>query len=96
MLTQDGREVLPALAGADRHHDPANSVSALFLLRGYFKGFRKNMILTMDKEKILSKAFGVDKLPEGFIFDGEGKLKKKIIGIQDWATPNAIQFFKSL
>ena len=63
---------------------------------GAFKGFRKNMILTMDKEKALSKAFGVDRLPEGFIFGPEGKLKKKIIGIQDWATPNALVFFKSL
>ena len=63
---------------------------------GAFKGFRKNLILTMDKKKALSRAFGVDRLPEGFIFDGQGKLRKKIIGIQDWATPNAIQFFKSL
>jgi len=61
-----------------------------------FKGYRKNMILTMDKEKALSKAFGVDRLPEGFIFNKEGKLQKKIIGIQDWATPNAIEFFKAL
>ena len=61
-----------------------------------FKGYRKNMILTMDEGKALSKAFGVDRLPEGFIFNSEGKLEKKIIGIQDWATPNAIQFFKAL
>ncbi len=63
---------------------------------GAFKGFRKNMILSMDKEKVLSEAFGVDKLPEGFIFDAEGKLQKKIIGIQDWASPNALEFFKNL
>ena len=61
-----------------------------------FDGYRKNMILTMDKEKQLSKALGVDRLPEGFIFDKEGKLQKKIIGIQDWATPGAFSFFKSL
>ncbi len=63
---------------------------------GAFKGFRKNMILTMDEGKKLSQAFGVDRLPEGFIFDQEGKLQKKIIGIQDWASPNALQFFKML
>ena len=61
-----------------------------------FKGYRQNMILTMDEGKKLSKAFGVDRLPEGFVFNSEGKLVKKIIGIQDWATPNAIEFFKNL
>lgn len=61
-----------------------------------FKGYRKNLVLTMDEGKKLSKVFGVDRLPEGFVFNGEGKLVKKIIGIQDWATPNAIEFFKKL
>jgi thiol-disulfide isomerase/thioredoxin len=61
-----------------------------------FQGFRDNLILTMDENKALSQAFGVDRLPEGFIFDQQGKLRKKIIGIQDWATPNAIAFFKML
>ena len=75
------------------HDDEAADVKQFV---GAFEGFRKNLILTMDKEKTLSRAFGVDRLPEGFIFDSQGKLRKKIIGIQDWATPNAIQFFKSL
>ena len=61
-----------------------------------FKGYRQNLILTMDPKKQLSKAFGVDRLPEGFVFSADGKLLKKIIGIQDWASPNAIEFFKSL
>ncbi len=61
-----------------------------------FKGYRPNLILTMDESKKLSRAFGVDRLPEGFVFDGKGLLKKKIIGIQDWATPSALEFFKSL
>lgn len=61
-----------------------------------FKGERDNLILTMDRKKTLSRAFGVDRLPEGFIFDAEGILQKKIIGIQDWASPGAIEFFKSL
>ncbi len=63
---------------------------------GAFKGFRENLVLTMDKEKQLSNAFGVDRLPEGFIFDQKGMLQKKIIGIQDWASPSALQFFNIL
>ncbi len=61
-----------------------------------FDGYRPNLILTMDKGKELSQAFAVDRLPEGFIFDQEGRLQKKIIGIQDWASPGALEFFKQM
>ena len=61
-----------------------------------FDGYRPNLILTMDEGKALSQAFGVDRLPEGFIFDQEGRLQKKIIGIQDWASPGALEFFKQM
>ena len=61
-----------------------------------FEGYRKNMILTMDPNKALSRAFAVDRLPEGFVFNSEGKLVKKIIGIQDWASPSAIEFFRAM
>ena len=61
-----------------------------------FDGQRENMILTMDEGKKLSEAFAVDRLPEGFIFDKQGKLRKKIMGIQDWATPSALSYFQSL
>lgn len=81
--------ILVAISHDDNEKDVKDFVAA-------FNGFRKNLVLTMDKGKALSLAFGVDKLPEGFIFDGEGKLQKKIIGIQDWATPNALHFFKTL
>ncbi len=61
-----------------------------------FKGYRPNLILTMDDDKKLGQAFKVDRLPEGFVFDGQGKLRKKIIGIQDWASENALEYFKTL
>ena len=63
---------------------------------GAFDGYRDNLILTMDQEKQLSQIFAVDRLPEGFVFNPEGKLVKKIIGIQDWASPGAIEFFKAM
>jgi cytochrome c biogenesis protein CcmG, thiol:disulfide interchange protein DsbE len=81
--------VLVAISHDYKKKDVEEFVSA-------FKGQRKNLILTLDSEKKLSQAFGVDRLPEGFIFSGEGKLLKKIIGIQNWASPNALEFFKSL
>lgn len=61
-----------------------------------FKGHRKNLYLTMDPGKKISEAFRVDRLPEGFVFSSDGKLLKKIIGIQDWASPSALDYFRSL
>ncbi|MCJ8275820.1 MAG: TlpA family protein disulfide reductase [Bdellovibrionales bacterium] len=61
-----------------------------------FKGYRQNLVVAMDEGKALGKAFGVDRLPEGFVFDQEGRLVKKIIGIQDWASEDALVFFQEL
>ena len=61
-----------------------------------FNGFRENLIVTMDKNKEWSQAFGVGRLPEGFIFDAQGKLLKKIIGIQNWSSAIALDFFENL
>lgn len=44
----------------------------------------------------LTKTFGVGRLPESYIFDGEGKFVRRVIGTIDWATPDAISYMKSL
>ena len=61
-----------------------------------FDGYRKNLLVSMDKDKKMGLMFGVDRLPEGFVFDQEGKLVKKIIGIQDWASEDAFRFFSEM
>lgn len=61
-----------------------------------FSGYRENLILAQDKDKSISQMFGVGLLPEGYIFNDEGKLIKKVVGIQDWASENALEFFKEL
>ncbi|MEM7647298.1 MAG: TlpA disulfide reductase family protein [Pseudomonadota bacterium] len=68
--------VLIAISHDDEEKDVREFVSA-------FQGYRQNLVLVMDKDKRMSRSFKVDRLPEGFIFDREGKLLKKIIGIQD-------------
>ena len=61
-----------------------------------FDGYRSNLWLSLDAKKEMSGLFGVDRLPEGYVFDTKGKLVKKIIGIQDWASEQAIEYFKAL
>lgn len=49
-----------------------------------------------DKNKELSQVFAVDRLPESFVFDLEGKLARKVVGSRDWSTPDAKDFFEGL
>ena len=61
-----------------------------------FQGHRENLFVIMDGDRKISRTFGVDRLPEAFVFDTGGQLLKKIIGIQNWASPQALKFFNSL
>ena len=81
--------VLLALSGDEEKEEVINFIKA-------FKGFRKNLIVVMDENKQWNQTFGVDRLPETFIFDAQGRLLKKIIGIQNWSSPVALKFFENL
>ena len=84
-----GKIVLVALSHDEDPKDIRQFIKA-------FSGYRQNLILAQDKDKKISEMFGVGLLPEGYIFNTEGKLVKKIMGIQDWASKNAFQFFEEL
>lgn len=81
--------ILLAFSGDKERKEVINFIKA-------FKGFRKNLIVVMDENKQWSQIFGVDRLPETFIFDDQGKLLKKIIGIQNWSSSVALKFFENL
>lgn len=49
-----------------------------------------------DKDQELAKRFGTFKLPESYIIGRDGTLVRKVAGVEDWATPEAIAFFKDL
>lgn len=49
-----------------------------------------------DKDKKVMNTYAVGKLPESYIVGRDRKLIRKVLGIEDWATPNAIDYFKSL
>ncbi len=84
-----GKLVLLAVSRDKKKKDVIKFVKA-------FNGFRRDVIVTMDKNKEWNQAFGVDRLPESFVFNTQGNLLKKIIGIQDWSSPMALKFFENL
>ena len=60
-------------------------------------GFNRDAVrILRDPEKKVADIFGVSKLPESFLFGRDGKLIRKIVGIEDWYNPNSISYFDSL
>lgn len=52
-------------------------------------------LISQDNQKWISY-FSVGKLPESFIFDGQGMMVKKIAGTINWHTEESLAYFKSL
>ena len=50
----------------------------------------------IDSEGSIKESYGVTGVPESFIIDQHGILVKKIIGATDWASSDAILFFRNL
>lgn len=81
--------VLFAISHDSNKKDVINFIEA-------FEGNRPNIKVVFDKDKSVSQALEVDRLPEGYIFNSSGKLVKKILGIQDWSSDLALKYFEAL
>lgn len=49
-----------------------------------------------DPEANISADYGTFKYPETYIIDREGRVRQKIIGPQDWTSPDVIRSIESL
>ncbi|CAN5440823.1 hypothetical protein BH10BDE1_BH10BDE1_06020 [soil metagenome] len=61
-----------------------------------FKVPRPGFEVLWDREGKVKATYDVGKLPESYIVGPDRKLIRKVLGIENWATPNAIEFFKTL
>lgn len=52
--------------------------------------------IVWDPTKDAMKAYGVEKIPETFLVGRDGKLIRKVLGIENWANDDAIQYFTHL
>ncbi|OFZ11216.1 MAG: hypothetical protein A2Z20_11045 [Bdellovibrionales bacterium RBG_16_40_8] len=55
-----------------------------------------NLHVVWDKSLELAKKFGTEKLPESYIIGRDGRLIRKVSGVDDWSTNDAINFFTHL
>lgn len=57
---------------------------------------RAGFLVAWDKDKRVMADYGVGKLPESYIVGPNRKLVRKVLGIENWASENAIAYFSEL
>ena len=55
-----------------------------------------NVHLLWDPSRKLADQYGVQRIPESYVVGRDGKLIRKIVGVEDWAIPQSFEFFESL
>jgi thiol-disulfide isomerase/thioredoxin len=61
-----------------------------------FKVNSPNIRVAWDKDYRIAKLFGTYRLPESYIIGRDGKLIRKVAGVDDWATADAFEYFEHL
>ena len=61
-----------------------------------FKVKSEHIKIMWDKDQNVAKQYGTFKLPESYLIGKNGELVRKVAGIEDWATPEAFEYFQML
>lgn len=85
----EGKIVLIAVSSDEDLKDVKNFLNV-------FNIQNPNVEILIDSDKTAANFFGVNKLPESFIFDYNKKLVRKIVGVEDWFTKGSIGYFTEL
>ena len=62
----------------------------------FMKEYKLSFPALLNPEGTIQRLYGTTGIPESFIINKEGIVEQKIIGPRDWATPEAIRFFRNL
>lgn len=68
-------------------------------LRNFLKAFgmpKPGFDVVWDKDSKVRQVYGVEKVPESFIVGKDRKLVRKVLGIDNWSEPGAIEYFRNL
>lgn len=56
----------------------------------------QRMHVALDPKRVAASAWGVGKIPESFLVGPDGKLIRKVMGIEDWSSAGALSYFREL
>ncbi len=62
----------------------------------FFGQDKPSFELLWDKEKLVSKKYGVFKFPESFLISPDGTVVAKFIGPRDWYTKASVAYFEEV
>ena len=69
-------------------------------LMGFAKAFEvidiPNFVVAWDKDQEIAKKYGTNVLPESYIVGKDLKLIRKVAGVEEWDSPDAIAFFEEI
>jgi len=65
-------------------------------VRPFMKKHKLNFTALVDKEETTKSAYQTTGVPETFIIDRNGTIVEKVIGPREWASSDAIDYFRSL
>jgi peroxiredoxin len=51
---------------------------------------------TKDNHSPIAQSYGTVMVPETYIIDRDGKIARKIIGLQEWDSPEMLEYFDSI
>lgn len=73
------------------------SLSDIQLFLKTFKASHQpNVYIIWDKDEKLAKRYGTFRLPESYVIGPNGRLIRKIAGVENWASSDAYAFFDDL
>lgn len=64
--------------------------------RQYLVDNRIDLLTVHDESQQSNLAFGTTRPPETYIIDGQGRIRRKFIGPQDWTSPEIMNYLKNL
>jgi DsbE subfamily thiol:disulfide oxidoreductase len=59
-------------------------------------GVPATVVVLWDPQRLAANRYGVEKIPESFLIHRDGKLIRKVMGVDNWVTANAISYFEEL
>ncbi len=68
-------------------------------LRSFLKSFPQaeaRFVVLWDRDRLVSSLFGTQILPESYIIDPEGRIVRKVSGVEEWDNDYVIEYFKNL
>jgi cytochrome c biogenesis protein CcmG/thiol:disulfide interchange protein DsbE len=64
--------------------------------RNFLKRHHVDLITVRDASQQVNAMYGTAQIPESYIIDRNGILKRKLVSAQDWTDPEIISFLNSL